>query len=137
MTELEARKILRLDPEQNISTHDVEQAFHKMARRYPVEQFPERFSQIRQAFEILSDPLAAVRHVLYDNQLKLSNLIQVPEIKNPLPDTAEQKFLLGALQGTLNYVFHEELTEEDDLPDLGPMTDAELAEMLKALERFF
>lgn len=46
------------------SIQEIDSRYFRLIRRYPREVFPEKFSQVARAYEVLSDPLSAIRDLL-------------------------------------------------------------------------
>ncbi|MBC7531979.1 MAG: hypothetical protein H7318_10405 [Oligoflexus sp.] len=100
-----ARGILRLPLGELLELAQVEQAFHKMIRRYPLEQFPEKFSEIRKAYQVLTDPSADIRSFFFDETLDLSTLLGPFLPMNAKPQNEIETFLFNSLSALLRQNF--------------------------------
>ncbi len=112
---IDAKSILRLPLGGQHDTAQVEEAFHKMIRRYPLEQFPEKFTEIRQAYQTLIDPTANFRSLLWDDSLDLSSIIEDFAPLNAEPKNETEAFLFKSLSVLLQQNFREILDPNFDL----------------------
>lgn len=137
-----AKSVLRLPLDAALEPSKVNMAFHKMARRYPVEQFPERFSEIRNAYELLTNPMSEIRSLLLGENPDLESIFPMPPCLNKPPSSETAAKLLRQLAIVLRYgvpilnecndfddFFHEFDDEVDDEFDF----DVMLHEMEKML----
>lgn len=65
-----ALKTLRLEPGADRSA--ILTAYARLARRYPLAQFPERHTRLLEAKETLLNPEAVFKNILFDNQVELA-----------------------------------------------------------------
>lgn len=122
-TLLQAKQTLRLVTEAQPTVEQIEQAFRKMIRRYPLEQFPEKFSEIRHAYEILIDPVADLRGLLFDSTLDLSSIVESFSPLNKAPQGDTETAIFKAMSGLLRANFSEIIGEDGD--DFGDEWDEE------------
>ena len=109
MTEQEALIVLRLASTEESSTStsytekEVRRAFSKLALRYPAESFPERFYRIREAFDVLTNPVKSFTSILEDERLDLGFLSKFlrPVQARKRPRVLEPKDYLADLQRNL------------------------------------
>ncbi len=133
--EIEAKMMLRLPIDGPTELSQVEQAFHKMIRRYPLEQFPEKFSEIRQAYQTLMDPTAGIRSLLFDEVLNLSSIIEPFAPLNAPPQNSTEAFLFQSLGALLREKF-EEILEELEYGPFDEVEDiARFEDFLSILEK--
>lgn len=65
-----ALKTLRLEP--GAGRSDILTAYTRLARRYPLAQFPERHTRLLEAKQTLLNPEAVFKHILFDNPVELA-----------------------------------------------------------------
>ncbi|MFN7640657.1 MAG: hypothetical protein ACK5PR_02820 [bacterium] len=141
----EALKVLGLSQVSGVEDQVLEARFQQLVRRYPNETFPDRFSVIREAYEILKDPMNEFRNLLHDDMIDLSSYLEPIEPLNRLPGSeAELRLvrMLGVLLGEHCLKVLEASDDEDfedsDEPeswmDLGSMEEM-IEELLSGMER--
>lgn len=117
----QAKSVLRLPQDASVDPSTVAAAFHKMARRYPVEQFPERFSELRQAYELLSNPVSEIRSLMFDANPDLSGIFPPIACLNDKPQSAAERDILKQLGTILRYappVIAESLEDDKAFNDI-------------------
>lgn len=65
-----AFKTLRLEP--GAGRSDILTAYARLARRYPLAQFPERHTRLLEAKQTLLNPEAVFKNILFDSQVELA-----------------------------------------------------------------
>jgi len=78
-----AYKTLQIDSE--ASREDIDRAFRRMARRYPPEFKPERFAQVRAAYEYLTSLKRQVEEIEKGDLHGLASLLEIQGLPEPLP----------------------------------------------------
>jgi curved DNA-binding protein CbpA len=91
-------EILGLTPEADDAA--VRAAYLELVRRYPPDHHPQRFAAVSEAYQILKDEGARLRHQLFNLDSGLRSPIEVlqrrfatPEARRPLTAEALQQFL--------------------------------------------
>ncbi|MCG6908071.1 MAG: J domain-containing protein [Desulfobacteraceae bacterium] len=91
-------EILGLTPEADDAA--IRTAYLELVRRYPPDHHPQRFAAVSEAYQILKDEGARLRHQLFNLDSGLRSPIEVlqrrfaaPEARRPLTAEALQLFL--------------------------------------------
>ena len=95
MNRARALEVLRLGSA--ATEADIIAAYNRLARRYPMQQFPERHSDLLQAKTCLLQPELAFNHILHEETLELSWLNQY--LKMPQTEAAEGPVINELQQG--------------------------------------
>jgi len=74
MNRKQALTTLRLNSD-TTSSGDIERAFLKLCTRYPAHGFPDRFREIREAYELLRDPAAEYVQLLRNERVDATFLV--------------------------------------------------------------
>ena len=82
-----AYKTLQIDS--GASREDIDRAFRRMARRYPPEFKPERFAQMRAAYEYLTSLKRRVEEIEKGGLHGLASLLGIQGLPEPLPPTKQ------------------------------------------------
>ena len=83
------------------SRADIIAAYSRLARRYPLQQFPERHTRLLEAKTLLLSPELAFKNILFEEQIDLSwlNPYSIDEDKaNKNPTDSDQNPLQTCLQ---------------------------------------
>lgn len=99
-----------------------------MIRRFPIEQFPEKFTEIREAYQTLIDPTAEFRNILFDDSLDIGSLSAPYAPLNAKPQEESEIIIFQALSALLRENFSEIINR--DFNDIG---DEDLDHTLQSL----
>ena len=136
---------LGLSTEDGGDKQKVSEAYRKMTRRYPEQSFPDKYREICQAYEALSDSKRTYEEYILDNKIDLSwaaqDLVDETGASKPQPLSAREFRLTLArhiLYGTPTEDLvacdeFSELEDMDDLLDLSP-DDSDSIKMLALME---
>ncbi|PCJ21106.1 MAG: hypothetical protein COB02_00530 [Candidatus Cloacimonadota bacterium] len=119
MNKNEATKILNLNKIDSIKSEDVENSYKKMIRRYPPENFPQKFEQISQAYKLLSNNDSFWTDFIQTEKLDFSFLTNYSNQKNnklkkineKLSKPLSQKELLTKIKPAFTRDFELEMFE--------------------------
>jgi hypothetical protein len=129
LSQHEARVILRLPSEGPLDPSLIESAFQKQVRRYPLEQFPDKFALLRKSYAILTDQSLLIQDLLSNTTFDLSFLVESYEPMNPKAQTATEVFIFESLSAIMRENCREILEEtevfDDDEVDLPDFADDE------------
>ncbi len=134
ISQSEARSLLRLPLDGQVEPKAIEDSFHKLVRRYPMEQFPEKFALLRDAFEILSDPSQSIRELLLDPTFDLSSFIESYEPLNAKPQGAEETFIFDSLAALLREHIEDILLVDEDDFDPEDMFGQDSEELMRSMD---
>lgn len=127
-TSAEAREVLGLRGEEEPTPEAVRDAFVKLARRYPEHHFPERFRELREAYDLLLKPDAGFGALLSAPEVDLSVLL--PFVSPPeTPAELRAGSQAEVLAELLRLVFSE--VEQED--DYGIASSSTLEKMFRRL----
>jgi hypothetical protein len=113
----DARTILRLPLQGSLELSLIESAFQKQVRRYPMEQFPEKFALLREAYTALTDPSLLIQDLLFNNTFDLSFLVESYEPLNPKAQTAAEAFIFESLSAILRANCRGILEDSEEFDD--------------------
>jgi hypothetical protein len=118
LTYREAMETLRLSQDTAASDEDIEKAFRKLRRRYPPEQFPEKFQRVRESYSLLKQSDDYWRSLIEQdvNLGWLAPFVQnasAQEDANVQPEVDRQRVLESLARGLLPQMF-----DDEDLFDL-------------------
>lgn len=138
-----ARTVLRLPLQGGLEPSVVSRAFQKMARRYPVEQFPDKFSELREAYELLSNPVAEIQELMFSSNPDLTSLFPMPPCLNELPKTDVGTKIIREFSVLFRYGFKlfseaqmDENLNAEGIRDLfGGMNDNEIEKLLERIQK--
>ncbi|MBN4055257.1 hypothetical protein JYU12_00775 [bacterium AH-315-K03] len=133
-----ALSVLRL--EETVDRTQIVSAYNRLARRYPMQQFPQRHNQLLQAKEVLLNPQVVFQDIFHNDVLNLKWLNQFTTNNNKNSDNNPRYNSKECLEALLRphfargfELFYHESTLENMLSDLDP---AEIEEMMKQMEGF-
>jgi hypothetical protein len=133
----DARSTLRLPLTGPLDASLIEEAFQKQTRRYPMEQFPDKFALLREAYGVLTDQSLVIQSLLFNSNFDLSFLVESYEPQNPKPQSATEAFIFESLSAIMRESCHEILEEpgdfDEDLLDFGAFDDDYLNDFLDEL----
>lgn len=100
-----ARSLLEL-PAGEVDPQALKRAFRRKTAEWPPDREPERFQQVRAAYELLSSPLAHAKQLL-ERPTPDAPLPRAPSV-GPLPPALAARRLLGRVISKLDLVLPED-----------------------------
>ncbi len=113
---------------------DIISAYGRLARRYPLQQFPERHSQLLEAKSLLLNPELAFQEILTEDVLDISWLNQyshLPQSENNVNVVDTNSAMKNCLQALLRPHLLKKAALFEDKLDIG--FDADIDQILDEL----
>ena len=116
----------------NAGRSEIVVAYNRLARRYPLQQFPERHTRLLQAKTVLLNPETAFKAMLMEETIDLSWLNRYSTQRTDNGETASAGLSANPKQ-CLEAMFRPQLKKGVDLFPEAFGLDNEFAQMIKAL----